>query len=143
MRPGRALLLLAGLAAFSFGGCRMGMCSSRSKPALTWTAIPADQVEVTPLEHSTSFAVKLPPGASPARRIEVRFPRPLEAAKVEALGSGPNHRLIPLYETRVRGTTLAFDTPPLTLDRLDVVVHQHLRPAPLPPAVRVGKEVRR
>jgi hypothetical protein len=139
MRPGKAILLLAGLAAFAFGGCRLGMCAGRSKPPLTWTAIPADQVEVTSLEHSTSFAVKLPPSASPARRIELRFPRPLDAAKVEALGSGPNHRLAPLYETRVRGNTLAFDTPALTLDRLDVVVHHHLRPPPLPPEVRVGK----
>jgi hypothetical protein len=142
MRPAKVLLLLAGLAAFSFGGCRRGLCSSRSKPALTWTAIPADQVEVTPLEHATSFAVKVPPGAAPARRIELRFPRSLEAAKVEALGSGPHHRLTPLHATRVRGNTLAFDTPPLTLDRLDVVVHHHLRPPPLPPEVRVGKEVR-
>jgi hypothetical protein len=142
MRPGKALLLLAGLAAFSFGGCRLGRCCGRGKPALSWTAIPADQVEVTPLEHATSFAVALPPEASPARRIEVRFPRPLEAAKVEALGSGPRHRFTPLHEARVRGNTLAFDTPPLTLDRLNVVVHNHLRPAPLPPEVRVGKEVR-
>jgi hypothetical protein len=141
MRPGKALLLLAGLAAFSFGGCRMGLCSSR-KPALTWTTIPADRVEVTALEHSTRFAIALPSAASPARRIELRFPRSLEAAKVEALGSGPNHRLTPLHETRVRGNTLAFDTPPLTLERLDVVVHNHLRPPPLPPEVRVGKEVR-
>jgi hypothetical protein len=142
MRPARTILLLAGLAAFSLGGCRLGRCCSRSKPALTWTAIPADRVEVTPLEHSTSFGVPLPPGASPARRIEVRFPRSLEAAKVEALGSGPHHRFTPLHEARVRGNTLAFDTPPLTLDRLDLVVHNHLRPAPLPPEVRVGKEVR-
>jgi hypothetical protein len=142
MRPGKPLLLVAGLAAFSFGGCRLGLCSGRSQPALTWTSIPADQVEVTPLEHSTSFSVTLPPAASPARRIELRFPRPLEAAKVEALGSGPHHHFTPLHETRVRGTTLAFDTPSLTLDRLDVVVHNHLRPPPLPPEVRVGKEVR-
>jgi hypothetical protein len=142
MRPANLILLLAGLAAFSFGGCRRGWCGSQSKPALTWTAIPADQVQVTPLEHATSFAVTLPPSAAPARRIELRFPRALEAAKVEALGSGPNHRLTPLHETRVRGNTLAFDTPPLTLDRLDVVVHNHLRRPPLPPEVRVGKEVR-
>jgi hypothetical protein len=142
MRPANLILLLAGLAAFSFGGCRRGWCGSRSKPPLAWTAIPADQVEVSPLEGSTSFRVTLPPDASPARRIELRFPRPLDAAKVEAVGSGPRHRLTPLHETRVRGNTLAFDTPPLTLDRLDVVVHHHLRPPPLPPEVRIGKEVR-
>jgi hypothetical protein len=141
MRPGRSLLLLAALAAFSFGGCRRGLCSTE-RPPLTWTSIAADRVEVTPLEHSTRFSVALPPAASPARRIELRFPRPLEAARVEAMGSGPHHRLTPLHETRVRGTTLAFDTPPLTIDRLDVVVHHHLRPPPLPPEVRVGKAVR-
>ena len=104
--------------------------------------ISADDVEVNQREHTTSYTVRVPPEASPARRIEVRFPRGLEAAKVEALGSGPNHALTRLYQTRVRGNTLAFDTPALTLDRLDLVVHHHLRPRPLPPAVRVGKEVR-
>ena len=120
----------------------MGLCAAKARPPLAWTEISADDVEVTQLEHSTSYAVRLPPEASPARRIEVRFPRALEAAKVEALGSGPNHALTRLYETRVRGNTLAFETPPLTLDRLDLVVHHHLRPRPLPPGVRVGKEVR-
>jgi hypothetical protein len=144
MRPPGKALALAGLVAFSFGGCRMGMCSSESKSArpLQWTSIAADDVEVTPLRRSTRFAVTLPPEASPARRIEIRFPRPLEAARVEALGTGPNHAFTRLHETRVRGNTLAFETPSLTLLRLDLVVHHHLRPSPLPPEVRVGREVR-
>jgi hypothetical protein len=142
MRPARALLLLSGLAAFSFGGCRLGMCSSeRPSRPLQWTSIAADDVEVTPLGRTTRFTVSLPREASPARRIEVRFPRDLQAAKVEVLGTGPNHALTRLHRTRVRGNTLAFETPPLTLLRLDVVVHHHLRPRPLPPEVWVGREV--
>jgi len=139
MRPGKLLLVLAALAGFSAGGCRAGWCRSQPRPPLAFTTIAADDVEVTRLDHASRFAVALPPGASPVRRIELRFPKPLEAAKVEALGSGPNHHFTQLHETRVRGTTLAFDLPPLTLQRLDVVVHHHLRPPPLPPEVRVGR----
>lgn len=141
MRPGRIIVLIAALAGFGLGGCRKGWCTAAPSPVLTWTTVGADDVEVVRLEHSSRFGVSLPPSASPVRRIELRFPRPLEAAKVEALGSGPNHHFTRLKETRVRGNTLAFDLPPLTLQRLDVVVHHHLRPPPLPPEVRVGKAV--
>jgi hypothetical protein len=145
MRPTRlgAVLVLAGLLAFSIGACRRGMCSQPARP-LRWTSIASDRLEVVPLEHSIRFGIPLPPGVSaagPGRRLELRFPRALDAAKVETYGSGPGHPLTPLHEARVRGNTLALTLPPLTLDRLDVVVHHHLRPAPLPPEVRVGKEV--
>jgi len=142
MRPARALLALVGLVAFSFGGCRLGMCASE-RPAcpVEWTWIAADDVVVTSRGRTTRFTVSLPRGGSPIRQIEVRFPRDLRAAKVEVLGTGPNHAFTRLHQTRVRGNTLAFETPTLTLLRLDVVVHHHLRPRPLPPEVWVGREV--
>ena len=138
------VMLLAALLALSLSGCRKGWCAGQgpSSLPLTWISIAPDDVEVTPLGRRTTFAVQLPPEASPARCIEVRFPRALEAARVEALGTGPNHAFTRLSETRVRGNTLVLETPPLTLLRLDLVVHHHLRSPPLPPQVRVGAEVR-
>jgi hypothetical protein len=139
MRPRRLLLVLAALATFSAGGCRRGLCA----PGTTaWTVIPADRVVTTPLGGSVRFAVDLPPAPATARRIEVRFSRPLEAAQVQAYASGPRHPLALLAETRVRGATLALATPPLTLERLEIVVHHHQRRPPLPPQVLVAKAVR-
>jgi hypothetical protein len=39
----------------------------------------------------------------------------------------------------VRGEVLEVPLPPLTLERIEVVVHHHLRPQPLPPEVRLGR----
>jgi len=124
----------------------MGLCSSGTKgkgtAAVAWTAIPSDTVEVVPAEHSVRFGITVPPAlaaAAPGRQLELRFPRALDSAKVAVSGSGPGHPLTPLHETRVQGNTLALALPPLTLDRLDVVVHHHLRARPLPPEVRIGR----
>jgi len=143
MHAKRAVLFLGALMAF-LAGCPKGVCASRAPASrqLTWITIPPDDVQVTPLGRRIVFGVQLPPQASPARCIEVRFPRPLEAARVEVLGTGPNHASTRLHQTRVRGNTLVLEIPPLTLIRLDLVVHHHLRPAPLPPSVRVGAQLR-
>ena len=144
MRRAKLVLVLVGLVAFSMGGCRRGMCAQPVRP-LVWTALPADAVEVTELEHVVRFEVPLPAQTARAgrtRRIELRFSRPLDSAKVETFGSGPRRLMIKVQE-RVRGEALAVDLPPLEFERVAVIVHHHLRPVPLPPEVRIGQEVRR
>jgi hypothetical protein len=143
MRPAKVMLVVAGLAAFSMGGCRRGMSAPRA--ALQWTTIAPDRVSAIGHHHWVLYGVKLPPElgrASAGRRVELRFQRPLDAAKVTIYGSGPGHQLAPLEERRVGGKILALALPPLTFDRLDIEVNNHLRPTPLPPEVRIGQEVR-
>jgi hypothetical protein len=148
MRPVKIVFLLAGLATCWLAGCKKGWCfAERSRPALAFTGVPADQIQATPAERAMHFGVPLSPAlgrARPGRQLEVRFAQPLDSAQVATFGSGPGHPLVALDERRVAGTTLALALPPLTLDRLEVVVQHHLRPPPLPPAVRVGlpREVR-
>jgi hypothetical protein len=141
------VVLLAGLATGGLGGCPPGRCAeSAPSGPLTWTTIGADAVEATSLEHAVRFGFALPPASAhvgPPRRIQLCFARPLDSAEVEIFGTGPRHLLTKFDERRVPGTAAAIELPPLTFDRVDVVVHHHLRPVPLPPRVRVGQEVRR
>lgn len=151
MKPVTLAMVAAALLALSIGGCRRGMCMGQTKPAdgaaLVWTTVPADQVELmwSQRGHASGFGVPLPapaPGEGPVRRVAVRFPSPLDSAKVEVIGIGPRHR-VALDDRRVRGRELAVALPALTLERIELVVHHHLRTPPLPPEVRVGREVRR
>jgi hypothetical protein len=152
MRPAEWAVLGAVMLAAAFGGCRKGLAMGESRPArasapLVWRTIPADVVEVlwSRRHHSTGFGVPIPPPAwneGFARQMELRFSTPLESAKVSAFGVGPRHRVPLLDERRVRGAAVSLALPALTLDRVEVVVHHHLRTPPLPPEVRVGREVR-
>lgn len=140
MRPAKTVLLLAGLAALALGGCPRGQCAETPAGPLTWTAITPDAVEATPLEHSIRFAFALPAGQ--ARRVQLCFSRPLDGAELEIFGTGPRHLLTKIDERRVSGDSVSVELPPLTFERVDLVVHHHQRPVPLPPRVRVGQEVR-
>ena len=153
--PGALVMLLASALALGAGGCRksLGMTGAKAARALgplVWTAIPADDIAVlvSRPRHSTRFAIAVPPApaegtAGAVRQVEVRFARPLDSAKVNAFAAGPRHRVMLLEEKRVRGDALALAVPALTLDRIELEVHHHRRTPPLPPEVRIGREVRR
>jgi hypothetical protein len=142
MSSPKLLLLGATLATFALGGCPRGICAQQDAPgSLTWTAIPPDAVETTAQAHAIHFAIARP-AAGPARRIELCFARPLDGAEVELFGTGPRHLMTKVDERRVSGDHLSVELPPLSFDRFDVIVHHQLRPAPLPPRVRIAEEVR-
>jgi hypothetical protein len=84
----------------------------------------------------------IPLGQPGVRRVELRFGGALNGARVDAYASGPRHQLPVMEDRRFRGDTVVVALPELTLDRVEVVVHHHLRPTPLPPGVRLGREVR-
>jgi hypothetical protein len=127
---------------FTLGGCAAGRCADDTPGALAWTTIAPDAIESAPSAHVIRFGIDLPASARPARRLVLCFAHPLDGAEVETFGTGPRHWLTELDERRVSGAALAVELPPLAFRRLDVVVHHHLRPVPLPPHVRIGAEVR-
>ena len=137
--------ILAALAVVTFGGCRLGMGAARRPAApLRWTVIAPDAVEVVEARphHTVRFGVWVSAEAGRPRRLELRFARPLDSARVDAYATGPHHEVTLVEGARVPGQALAVALPPLALDRIEVVVHHHLRPAPLPPEVRLGQEGR-
>lgn len=157
-RPVKVAMVVSALLALSIAGCRRGLCMGKPgaavaapvapAPALAWTTVPADEVEVmwSGRHHSTAFGVALPPpaaGEGNLRQVELRFGGSLQSAKVDVVGIGPRHRVALLDEKRVRGNAVAVPVPALTLERVEVVVHHHARAVPLPPQVRVAREVRR
>jgi hypothetical protein len=138
MRAGLGGALSAvGLAAL-LGGCR-----GEDEAALVWTALDAGEVEVfEDRAHGlTRYRVELPPAerARASGRLSITFQERLDGAKVDAEGVGPRHRLTLLREHRVAGAALAIPLPAARLDRVELLVHHHLRPPPLVASVRLGR----
>jgi hypothetical protein len=74
--------------------------------------------------------------------LELHFAGRLEAAPIDVRAYGPGHAVTLTRNLRVRGPLLALPVPALTRDRVEVVVHHHLRPQPFPPDVYLAREVR-
>lgn len=74
------------------------------------------------------FEFSVPPGA---RSFTVKFDRPLDGAKVDAVLDGPRGSLTLLDEKRFGGNELTLATGLPDATRLIVTVHHHLRDAPV------------
>jgi hypothetical protein len=74
-----------------------------------------------------SFDFSLPPGT---KTLTLRFARPLDSAKVDAIAEGPRGQLVLLDERRSTGAVLALPVPLPDASRAVVTVHSHLRGAP-------------
>jgi hypothetical protein len=151
MRAPRRLFLIAGLVALSGAACRRGWCSDlrdrqrpRPAPGLTWTTAGSDAISISEdREHRrVRYGVQLPLAQQGLRQVELRFRDELDGAKVDARGSSPRADVTLLHDRRFGGDAVTVDLPGVRLDSLDVVVHHHLRPAPILRDVRFGSEVR-
>jgi hypothetical protein len=152
MRAARWILLGAALAALAGAGCRKAWCAGRCDrmrqppaPSLTWTIAGSDAITISE-DHDhrrVRYGVQLPPTqAAPLRQVQLRFRDGLGGAKVDARGASARAEVTLLDDRRFGGDAITVDLPGVRLDSLDVVVHHHLRPAPILRDVRFGSEVR-
>jgi hypothetical protein len=145
VRPGSAAL--GAILLVAFAGCHerwlLGPFEGRRQApeALAWSSLdPRDVDIVEQRSHgSVRYRVHLPGVAhSRALRLELRFREPLAGARVDAHGTGPRHALTLVNRRRVGGDTIAVPLAPLAFERVDVIVHHHLRAVPLVQEVRLG-----
>jgi hypothetical protein len=148
MRGRSGIALLAALLATATAACdrhALGAFQGNGAAAepLVWTAI--DPAGVRTDEDSSrgiaSFQIDVPAavGAGPLRQLELRFVQPLDGAKVDVDAIGARHAVTLLRGKRAAGATVVIPLAPLPLDRIEVTVHHHLRPAPLLQNVRLGR----
>lgn len=90
-----------------------------------------------------SYVVHLsaPPPGAPAQSLVLRFADPLDGAKVQAFASGANGQQTLLRDRRVGGAEIEIPLGALPWQTVDVVVHNHLRPAGILNEVVVRAEV--
>lgn len=85
-----------------------------------------------------TFDFALPPGT---KTITLRFARPLDSAKVDAVVEGYRGRQSLLDERRLSGSELVLQVPLPDANRAIVTVHYHLRDAPNLDAATVERHV--
>jgi len=148
MRGQGAIALLAGLLAAVTGGCdrhALGALQGNGAGAesLAWTRIDPAGVatEEDPSRGIAHFQIDVPAaaGAGPLRQLELRFVQALDGARVDVDAIGARHEVTLLRGKRAGGATIVIPLAPLPLDRIEVTVHHHLRPAPLLQELRLGR----
>jgi hypothetical protein len=146
-RSGIALLTGLLLAAATAGcdGRALGAFQrngARAEP-LVWTALDPAGVgmQEDPSRRIARFLIDVPAavGAGPLRQLELCFAQPLDGARVDADAMGARHAVTLLQGKRAGGATVLIPLAPLPLDRIEVTVHHHLRPAPLLQELRLGR----
>lgn len=160
---GVVLTMVAMLAMGTASGCdrpravawlaaRLPGARTRSEPVLTWTTVDPAALVVNndPVLHAVRFSLHLPelvpapglPGMSPKlAAIELGFLDRLDGAKVDASAAGPRQSLRIIEGKRIAGDTVVVPLAPLPSPCTDVelVIHNHLRPAPMLRQIRIGR----
>ena len=151
MRLRGGLLLVACAGSLALGGCRgrdwtvarFG-AAARHPTATAGTPIPLSGVDITESAFgSVSYLVHLPapPADARAEWLVLRFADPLDGAKVQAFAHGSNGQQTLMRDKRPGGAEVEIPLGAIAWETVDVVVHNHLRPARILSAVMVRAEV--
>jgi hypothetical protein len=125
--------------------CISGLsCRGVAAPAETepiWTSVDTG-IEVFDTEHRHGpalYRVQLTqPTGHGQRVLQIRFRGPLEGAKVDANGTGPHQVVRLLEDKRIGGDTVTVPLGNTDLSAVELQVHHHHGPTPLPVDVRIG-----
>lgn len=85
-----------------------------------------------------TFEIDLPPGT---RTMALRFAKPLDGAKIDAVIEGPRGRVTLLDERRASGLVLSLPIPNVEATLATVTVHHHLRDVPWLETASLEREV--
>jgi hypothetical protein len=151
MRLRGGLLLVACACSLALGGCRERdwtftrlRAAARHPTATAGTSIPLSGVDIAESGYgSVSYVVHLsaPPSDTRAEWLVLRFANPLDGAKVQAFAHRSNGQQTLVRDKRVGGAEVEIPLGAIAWETVDVVVHNHLRPAGILNAVMVRAEV--